>query len=94
MNQPLYSPAALKDLEEILNYIARDKPNAAIAWVEKIEAKCMLLAASPDIGEAMPQLGLDVRASCVGNYLIFYRRIGLRIEVLRVIRGDREITAL
>ncbi len=41
MTKPVYTSAACQDLADILNYIARDKPNAALAWVEKIEAKCL-----------------------------------------------------
>ena len=94
MKKPLYSTAARQDLVGILQYIARDKPVAAVAWVEKIEAKCLLLASQPEIGELRSQLGSDVRCNFVGRYVIFHRKHGDTVEILRVIPGDRNITKL
>lgn len=44
MKKPLYTAAATNDLRDILDYISKDKPAAADAWIEKIEAKCLLIA--------------------------------------------------
>lgn len=41
MNKPFYTSAAKQDLAEILTFIAKDKPGAVIAWIEKIEKKCL-----------------------------------------------------
>ncbi|WP_146452711.1 type II toxin-antitoxin system RelE/ParE family toxin [Bythopirellula polymerisocia] len=64
----------------MLTYISRDKPNAALAWVEKIEAKCLLIASSPDLGVSQPELGAGIRANVVGRYVIFHRKTNERIE--------------
>ncbi|MCP4787924.1 MAG: type II toxin-antitoxin system RelE/ParE family toxin [Fuerstiella sp.] len=94
MTKPFYASAASQDLGEILMYIARDNPTAALAWVEKIEAKCMLIAENPPFGELQSHLGEGVRASVVGRYVIFHREANNRVEILRVIAGDRDITRL
>ena len=94
MTKPFYTTAATQDLADILEYIAQDKPGAAASWVEKIEAKCLLIASQTDIGQLQPKLGAGVRASVVGRYVIFHRRINERVEILRVIPGDRNITNL
>jgi toxin ParE1/3/4 len=94
MSKPFYTSAARDDLLDILAYISQDKPNAAIAWVEKIEAKCLFIASTPDTGDLKPQLGEGVRASAVGRYVIFHRRANERVEILRVIPGDRNVTEL
>ena len=94
MNKPFYTSAAVRDLEDILEFIARDKPGAAIKWIEVIEAKCLLIASSPGIGEALPQLGPAVRASSIGRYVIFHRYANRRLEILRVLAGGREINNL
>ncbi len=94
MRKPFYTSAAYEDLTDILNYIARDKPTAALGWVEKIEAKCLLIADNPSIGELQPHLGEGVRASVVGRYVIFHREANDRVEILRFIPGDRNITRL
>ena len=94
MHTPFYTTAAVRDLEEILTFIARDKPTAATEWVEKIEAKCLLIASSPEIGEPMPRLGTGIRASSVGRYVVFHRYANRRVEILRVLAGDRDIINL
>ena len=63
MTKPVYTFAARQDLADILAYIARDKPRAAVEWVEKIEAKCLRIAEQPAMGERRPQLGTGVRSS-------------------------------
>jgi toxin ParE1/3/4 len=94
MTKPFYTSAAQQDLADILKYIAKDKAGAALAWVEKIEAKCLLLAENPSFGELHQNLGEGVRASAVGRYVIFHREANNRVEILRVIPGDRDITHL
>ena len=94
MRKPLYTTAAQEDLVSILRYISRDKPNAAVSWVEKIEDKCLLIASQPEMGELRPKLGSDVRCNFVGRYVIFHRKHADTAEILRVIPGDRNITKL
>ncbi len=94
MKKPLYTTAAQQDLVGILQYISQDKPGAAVAWVEKIEEKCLLIASQPEMGERRPQLGSEVRCNFVGRYVIFHRKHDDTVEILRVITGDRNITEL
>ena len=94
MKKPLYSTAAHQDLVSILQYVARDKPDAAVSLVEKIEAKCLLIASQPEMGELRLQLGSDVRCNFVGRYVILHRKQDETVEILRVIPGDRNITNL
>jgi len=94
MTKPFYTPAAQQDLADILEFIAQDKLGAALAWVEKIEAKCLLIATTPQIGELQNQFGKGVRTSAVGRYVIFHREISERVEILRVIPGNRNIRDL
>lgn len=94
MSKPFYTSAASQDLVEILDYIARDNPTAALGWVDKIEAKCLLIGDNPSMGELQPHLGANVRASAVGRYVIFHRETNQRVEILRVIAGDRDVLRL
>ena len=90
----IIAPSAQQDLSDIYDYIARDKPIAAANWVEKIEEKCKLIAATPEFGERRPEYGTDIRSSAVGRYVIFFRPIENGIEIARVIAGDRDIRSL
>jgi len=88
------SPTARRDLSDIFDYIARDKPIAASNWIETIEQKCRLIATTPEFGERRPEYSSDIRSSVVGRYVIFFRPIQDGIEVVRVIPGDRDIRSL
>ena len=94
MAKVIMAPAAEQDLLDIFDYIARDKPVAAASWVETIEQKCRLIATTPEFGERRPELGVGIRSSAVGRYVIFFRAIDDGIEVVRVIPGDRDIRSL
>ena len=48
---------ALRDLDQIWDYIARDHPAAADHFLDKIQAKGEMLARQPLIGEAREDLG-------------------------------------
>ena len=86
---------AEEDLNDILIYIARDKPNAAIRWVSKIHEKCAFLAQHPTLGERRPEFSTgEFRSSLVGNYVIFYRPIEGGVEIARVVRGERDVRNL
>ena len=89
-----FSRDARLDLQEILRFIARDKPVAARKWVEKIKSKCQLLASHSKLGEARDDLGEGVRCTFVGSYVILYRHISETVEISRVIRGDRDIRSI
>jgi toxin ParE1/3/4 len=94
MSKPFYTSASHRDLTDILNYIAQDNPVAALTWIEKIEAKCLLIASNPSVGELQSHLGEGVRTSVVGRYVIFHRHANERVEILRVIAGGRDVHQL
>lgn len=54
----------------------------------------MFLARAPHVGELKSEFGEGVRVFSVGRYLIFYRKFADRVEILRVLAGDRDIKEL
>jgi toxin ParE1/3/4 len=82
---------AEEDLIEIWLYIAVDNPLAADKFVDQIDAKCQMLADSPGIGPARPDIAPDLRYFPIGRYLILYREISGGIEVVRVVHGARHL---
>jgi toxin ParE1/3/4 len=87
------TPQAEKSLDEVFDYIGRQRhsPAAAAKLLRQIDAKCRLYASQPLMGEARPDLGSDVRCFPVGNYVVIYRPIDDGILVLLVVHGTREI---
>ena len=57
MKRPFFSRLAEQDLDEIFDYIARDKPVAASNFVERLRSECSFLASHPEIGLQRPEFG-------------------------------------
>jgi toxin ParE1/3/4 len=87
MNRPYFSPSARRDLLDILDYIARDKPRAALAYIERLEVECQALANHPQSGTLRDDLLPNLRAWSFGEYVIFFRPADDGIEIARVVHG-------
>jgi toxin ParE1/3/4 len=88
------SPQAHLDLVQLWLYVGERDPRAADRLLDRIEAKCRLLAGMPGMGRARPELRPDLRSFPVGPFMIFYRPIDGGIEIVRVTRGARDLPAL
>ncbi len=84
------------DLAEIAKYIGRAKqsPAAARRFLDRLNQKLHLYAKHPEMGEARPDLGKDIRIFSFGNYVVIYRPIDDGIDVVRVVEGHRDYPAL
>ena len=94
MAGPVFSPLALSDLQEILSYISRDNPTAAIAFVELLEEKCHTLARYPLLGTRRDSLLEGLRVFSVRNYAIYYRMELETVRIERVLHGSRDADRL
>ena len=87
-----FSPEALADLEAIYAYIARDKPDAALSWVEKLIDAAERTSALPLLGRVVPEVGdAAIRETQVRNYRIIYRVEARRLLVLTVVERHRRL---
>jgi toxin ParE1/3/4 len=95
MRRLTFSRLAERDLNDVFAYIARDKPEAARRWVQKLKEKSTFLLRHPQAGQARPEFRTgEFRSSVVGSYAIFYREVLNGIEIARVVRGERDIQNL
>ena len=94
MSRPFFSPSARRDLQEILEFIALDKPAAALRHVERLEDACLELAKNPELGAARNDILPRLRVWSVGNYVIFYRPSDDGVEIIRVVHGARDFNEL
>ncbi len=85
-------PLALADLAEIWSYIAEDSESSADRWLEVLEEKLVLLARTPSIGRARPELFPDLRSFPVGRYLLFFLVLPGGIDLVRVLHSARDIS--
>jgi toxin ParE1/3/4 len=86
----VWTARARRDLVEIGDFIARDKPGAAAAWAQVLIDAVESVARMPFAGRVVPELGQpDVREVIRRNYRIVYRAHERRVVVLAVFDGRR-----
>jgi toxin ParE1/3/4 len=63
-----YAQEADEDLVGIADFIARDKPEAARRWIQRIREVCETLATQPEMGELRQGFGVPgCRSFSVGS---------------------------
>ncbi len=86
-------PSAIRDLEQIGDYIALNSPQRALSFVRELRAACLELGELPRAFPLVPRYAEQgVRYRVSGNYLILYRiaEQEARVDVLRVVHGARD----
>ena len=69
----IWTARALKDLEEIGEYIAKDSPNYAKLTLEKLLETAKLIEQNQLIGRIVPRFKQkNIREIITGNYRIIY----------------------
>jgi toxin ParE1/3/4 len=88
----VWTPLARDDLREIVSYIARDNPAAALRVGERILSSVEPLKNMPQMGRKVPERQDDkIREIIRGNYRIIYRvrEDQHAIEIWRIWHGAR-----
>jgi len=92
MAQVIWTEPALQDLNEIAEYIALDKINAANKLVQKIFTKTDQLAQFQNSGRKPPELNNSRYLEIIVNPCrIFYRIEKEKVYILYVMRSEREL---
>lgn len=90
-----WTETAVRDLEELVAYIASDPSTKASRILAKLESRAQTLASSPARGRVVPELAhfgiRSWRALIVRPYRIIYRIDGRTVHVLAVVDGRREL---
>lgn len=85
---------AESDLAKIWLYIARDNPDAADQFIDRLREQCARLASTPQRGRLRPEFAIDLRSYRIGNYYIFYFPTDHGVEVARVLHGARDLPSV
>ena len=90
-----FTRTALRELNEIVAYIAADSPAPALRVRESIFDACDKLGRQPGMGHRREDItAADVRFWNVrGRFLIVYAHDRRPIEILRVFRAGRDVQA-
>ena len=87
-----WSQRARRDVREIGDFIARDKPEAAMRWASRIMDTVGRLAIFPSSGRAVPELERnDLREIILEGYRIVYQIRGEAVIVLTVFEGHMRL---
>lgn len=90
-----YSREARLDLFEIWEHIAADNVDAADRVEQEIQQAVAMLATNPGLGHLRADLtSKPVRFWAVYSYLVIYDPDAQPLEVVRILSGYRDITAL
>ena len=90
------SPAAHNDIEEIVDYLIKENPNAADKFVDILYESLTLLAENPELGHYRHDLLVVSNVkfwTFKWHYLVAYKPTD-PIEIVRVLSGYRDINKL
>lgn len=91
MSVVIISPQADEDLFLIWYHIARDNKVAAEKTTKRFHYLFSLIAERPAMGARRDKISLGLRCHPADNYLIFYRPLAERIEIIRILHSARDI---
>lgn len=94
MSNYSFSDAAIRDLDEICEYIALNNPKAASKLFDDIRQKCKLVANFPKMGKNYGKLVPNLRGFVVDDYIVFYYPTEDGISITRVASGYRDLESL
>jgi addiction module RelE/StbE family toxin len=93
-----WTEAAVRDLEELISYIAADSALDAERILDKLEKRARALESAPARGRVVPELAhfgiRSWRELIVKPYRIIYRIDESTVHVLAVLDGRRELQDL
>ena len=92
-----YLPVAVRDMEEIFDYICQDNREAALKLLDKMDESIFKLSNLPFIGPIPKDIHLEnkgYRILIVEEYLIFYVVKENAVEIRRILHGKRRYSFL
>lgn len=89
------SEPAIRDIEQIADYIARESGLAqADRFLTKLDAKLAKIAQFPNLGRQRNEVLPELRSFPIEQYLILYIPANQAVDILRVVSGYRDLSAL
>lgn len=86
---------AIRDIEQIADYIAREVGlTGAERFLTRLDAKFAQIAQFPNLGRQRNEILSRLRSLPMDRYLILYIPIERDVDVLRVVSGYRDLSAL
>ncbi len=89
-----FSEDAIRDINQICDYLALNNPRSASNLFDAIRQKCKLLANFPNMGKKYEQVRPNLRGFLVKDYIIFYSPHKEVIFILIIVSGYRNFETL
>ncbi|MBP0032651.1 MAG: type II toxin-antitoxin system RelE/ParE family toxin [Roseofilum sp. Belize BBD 4] len=89
-----FSEDAIRDLNEICDYIAQHNPSYTSNLFDAIRQKCTLVAGFPNMGKRYDKIRPNLRGFLVADYIILYYPHDEGIFIVRIVSGYRDLDAL
>jgi toxin ParE1/3/4 len=91
----IWTLAAWNDLETVADFISRDSPYYAAAWVRNVRNAARSLSLMSMRGRVVPEIGdRQIRELIVQGYRLIYKVERSRVAVLGIIHGARDLKTL
>ncbi len=88
--------SASDDMDTILRYITKSSGDieAGLRFSDQLQQQCEKLASLPGmLGQACPEFGYGIRGFVFKGYIIFFRYLDDRLEVVNIIESHRDLAA-
>ncbi len=85
-----YSEQSIVDLNNIIEYIAKDSKNRALQYINKMKSKIELLIDTPNMGVdcRTKKINRDCRIFIFEHYLVFYTTKENNIQIKRILHSS------
>ena len=91
MPRVLRRPQVRIDLLKIWDYIRQRNPDAAEQVLRDIDERFTLLSEFPEMGSQRDEIREGMRLSVYKRFIILYFPIEDGVEIVRVVRGERDL---
>ncbi len=90
-----YSERAVEDLYKIVDFIALDSPDRALAYIKRVRSKIEILKTFPNLGVTCQskKIEKDCRVMIYESYLIFYTVEPDSVTISNIINSATDYTA-
>jgi plasmid stabilization system protein ParE len=91
MAEVIWAPAAVRDVESIAEYVARDSPDRAALLASRLTELAERAGVFPQSGRVIPEIQDPAcREMMYGPYRVMYRVAGNRVWITGVVHGARD----
>ena len=88
----VWSRRATRDAEHAAEWIAKDRPEGALDWLDGLHAAVLRLQEFPFSGHVIPEIPLAARREIpYRGYRVIYRLRPDAVEILRVAHARRDL---